>query len=52
MLLEYHKIKIDHETVRRWLRSNAITTSIRKTRRHRKKREKRKKKLLWRVVAI
>jgi hypothetical protein len=41
MLLDYHNIKINHETVRRWLRSNAITTSIRKTRRHRKKRERR-----------
>lgn len=41
MLLEYHKIKINHETIRRWLRANAITTSIRKTRKHRSKRERR-----------
>jgi hypothetical protein len=41
MLLEYHKIKINHETLRRWLRANAITTSIRKTRKHRSKRERR-----------
>jgi hypothetical protein len=41
MLLDYHNIKINHETVRRWLRANAITTSIRKTRKHRSKRERR-----------
>jgi transcriptional antiterminator len=41
MLLEYHKITINHETVRRWLRANAITTSIRKARPHKSKRERR-----------
>ena len=41
MLLEYYKIKINHETIRRWLRAKSITTSIRKSRRHRKKRERR-----------
>jgi len=41
MLLEYHGIKIDHETIRLWLRQSAITTSMRKKRPHRKKRERR-----------
>jgi len=41
MLVEYHKIKIDHETIRRWLRANAITTCLRKKRPHRRKRERR-----------
>lgn len=40
-LVENHKISIDHETIRRWLRENAITTSIRRKRPHRKKRERR-----------
>lgn len=40
-LLENHKISIDHETIRKWLRENAITTSIRRKRPHRKKRERR-----------
>lgn len=40
-LLERHKISIDHETIRKWLRENAITTSIRRKRPHRKKRERR-----------
>lgn len=39
-LEERHKIKLDHETVRRWLRSNGEITAIRKHRRHRKKRER------------
>lgn len=40
-LVENHKISIDHETIRKWLRENAITTSIRRKRPHRKKRERR-----------
>jgi transposase len=40
-LLEYHGQKIDHETIRRWLRESAITTSMRKKRPHRRKRERR-----------
>ena len=41
MLVKYHKISVTHETLRTWLRENAITTSIRKKRLHRKKRERR-----------
>ncbi len=40
-LVENHKISVDHETIRRWLREQAITTSMRKKRPHRKKRERR-----------
>jgi len=40
-LLKNHNIDINHETIRIWLRENAITTSIRKKRPHRKKRERR-----------
>ena len=40
-LLKSHGISVNHETVRKWLRSNAITTSMRKKRPHRKKRERR-----------
>ena len=40
-LVESHKISLDHETIRRWLRSRAITTSMRKKRPHRRKRERR-----------
>jgi transposase len=40
-LIENHNISVDHETVRRWLRSKAITTSMRKKRPHRSKRERR-----------
>ncbi|HSR17816.1 MAG TPA: ISNCY family transposase [Ignavibacteriaceae bacterium] len=40
-LIENHNISVDHETIRRWLRSKAITTSMRKKRPHRKKRERR-----------
>lgn len=40
-LLEYHKISIDHDSLRRWMRSESITTSIRKKRPHRRKRERR-----------
>lgn len=41
MLVKYHNISINDETIRLWLRSEAITTSIRKKRPHRKKRERR-----------
>ena len=40
-LTENHNISIDHETIRRWLRAEAITTSLRRKRPHRKKRERR-----------
>lgn len=40
-LEERHKIKLDHETVRRWLRENGEITATRRHRRHRKKRERR-----------
>lgn len=40
-LVENHNISIDHETIRRWLRAKAITTSMRRKRPHRKKRERR-----------
>lgn len=41
MLLSNHSISVNHETVRKWLREKAITTSIRKKRPHRRKRERR-----------
>jgi len=41
MLIKYHNISVDHETIRKWLRSEAITTSMRKKRPHRKKRQRR-----------
>ena len=40
-LVKSHKISVDHETLRKWLRAEAITTSMRKKRPHRKKRERR-----------
>jgi len=40
-LLEYHKLSIDHETLRRWMRASGIGTSQRKKRPHRRKRERR-----------
>jgi len=40
-LEELEKIKIDHETVRRWMRDNGIITNERKKRPHRKRRERR-----------
>jgi DNA invertase Pin-like site-specific DNA recombinase len=40
-LSELHKINIDHETLRRWLRESGEITSIRKSRGHRKKRQRR-----------
>ena len=39
-LEERHKIKIDHETIRRWLRSSGEITARRRSRGHRKKRER------------
>ena len=39
-LEEREKIKLDHETVRRWLRSKGEITSTRRSRGHRKKRER------------
>lgn len=41
MLIKYHNISLNDETLRRWLRENAITTSLRKKRPHRRKRERR-----------
>jgi hypothetical protein len=41
MLVEYHNISLNTETLRNWLRQKAITTSIRKKRPHRRKRERR-----------
>lgn len=41
MLTEYHNISLNRETVRRWLREESITTSMRKKRPHRRKRERR-----------
>lgn len=41
-LEELHKIEIDHETIRRWLRSKGEITSTRRSRGHRKKRERKK----------
>lgn len=40
-LLSYHGIEVNHETLRRWMRSKSIMTSIRKLRPHRRKRERR-----------
>jgi transposase len=40
-LVANNNIQVDHETIRKWLRVNAITTSIRKKRPHRRKRERR-----------
>jgi len=40
-LVKSHKISVDHETLRRWMRSQAITTSMRKKRPHRRRRERR-----------
>ncbi|MCU7526785.1 MAG: ISNCY family transposase [Ignavibacteria bacterium] len=40
-LIKSHKISLSRETIRQWLRENAITTSMRKKRPHRKKRQRR-----------
>lgn len=39
-LVKSHKISVDHETIRKWMRAEAITTSMRKKRPHRKRRER------------
>jgi hypothetical protein len=41
MLLEYHSIKIDHDTARRWLNANGGSNVQRKRRPHRTRRERR-----------
>ena len=41
MLVEYHNISLNRETLRKWLRQKSITTSLRKKRPHRRKRERR-----------
>jgi len=41
MLIANHNISVDHETIRKWLRENAITTSFGKKRPHRRKRQRR-----------
>ena len=41
MLVENHNISVDHETIRKWLREQAITTETRKKRPHRRKRQRR-----------
>jgi hypothetical protein len=40
-LVRNYNISVNHETIRRWMRSEAITTSLRKKRPHRKRRERR-----------
>lgn len=40
-LLKSYEVLVNHETLRRWMRSQAITTSMRKKRPHRRKRERR-----------
>jgi len=40
-LVKNYSISVNHETVRRWMRQKAITTSMRKKRPHRKRRERR-----------
>lgn len=40
-LLKGYRISLDHETLRRWMRQEAITTALRKKRPHRKKRQRR-----------
>lgn len=41
MLLQYHHIKLDHDTVRRWLNANGGSNVQRKRRPHRSRRERR-----------
>ncbi len=41
MLVKYHNISLDHDTLRRWLRETSNTVGMRKTRPHRKRRERR-----------
>jgi len=40
-LVRNYSISVNHETLRRWMRQRAITTSMRKKRPHRKRRERR-----------
>jgi sRNA-binding carbon storage regulator CsrA len=40
-LVNGHKISVDYQTIRKWLRAKAITTSKKKKRPHRKRRERR-----------
>ena len=40
-LVKNHSISVNHETLRRWMRQKAITTSMRRKRPHRKRRERR-----------
>ena len=40
-LTEYHNLNINRETIRLWLRSEAVCTGMRKKRAHRKRRERR-----------
>jgi transposase len=40
-LIKSHQISVNHETVRKWLRGESITTSMRRKRAHRKRRERR-----------
>lgn len=40
-MVKSHQISVDHETLRKWMRAEAITTSMRKKRPHRKRRERR-----------
>jgi len=40
-LVKSYKISVNHETLRKWLRAESITTSMRKKRPHRKRRERR-----------
>jgi len=40
-LLKNYSISLNHETIRRWMRENAIATSMRRKRPHRKRRERR-----------
>ena len=47
-LEEYHQIKIDHETLRRWIRSSGHVGWHRKKRPHRRRRERRRRIILGR----
>ena len=41
MLVENHNISVDYEIIRKWLRGQTMTTSLRKKRPHRRKRQRR-----------
>jgi transposase len=49
MLTKYHNISLNRETVRRWLREESITTSLRKKT---TPEEERKKELLWGIGSV